>query len=315
MTTRPSRWPHPALVFVVLAWGLNFSIIKIAYLEVSPPALALVRFGAMAVLLVAWCLAGRQSLSYPKGSVGKLLLAGFVGSGVYMVFFLEGMRTAPAALGAIALATSPLFATGLSVALRQDAFTWRLVAGSLVAFGGVAVGILGGTADSDGSAMGALLVLVAAILWAVSVVIYRGLLKEMTPVRALTLSLPGALPVLAVYGTTAVVTTDWPSVTMHGWGALAYLVFVAGVGAFAAYYRGLADVGPARSSMTQYFVTPVAAIFASFVIPEPPRAAELVSLVIVICGVLLAAWKPPTVIDERTDTAPPTQETQQNSSA
>lgn len=292
MTLRPRWLPHPALVFVVLAWGLNFSVIKLIYHEVSPPAVGLLRYLLMLPLLLLWCRLAGQSLRYPKGEFLKFNLAGFVGSGAYMVLFLEGMHSSPAALGAIALATAPVMVTGLSVWAGQDKFTWRLLVGVLVAFGGVAISVFGQSElRPEGSTTGALLVLASAAFWAVSVVLYRSLLVRHQPVRVLALSFPGALVALLPYGYSAMATTEWSKVTWRGWSEMAYLVLVAGVGAFAAYYKGLADVGPARTSMTQFFVPPVAAVFSAFVIPESLDLAEIIGLVIVIAGVVLGTLR------------------------
>ncbi|MBS1724845.1 MAG: DMT family transporter [Armatimonadetes bacterium] len=302
MPTWRSWLPHPALVFVVLAWGLNFTVIKVAYSQMSPPAVGLVRYLFMFPLLLLWCAVVRQPLRYPPGRFWAWNFAGFVGSGVYMVLFLEGMRTAPAALGAIALATAPIMATVFSVFAKQERFTWRLLLGSLVAFGGVAVCILGQHRGSDGSMWGVLLVLASAVFWALSIVLYKPLLSEATPVRVLTLSFPGAMLVLIPYGWHSVAVTHWSLVSSKGWLAMVYLVLVAGVGAFAAYYKGLADCGPAKTSLTQYFVPPVAAIFATLVLAEKLVWQEVAGLVIVIAGVALAVWKRPSVTSERTST-------------
>ncbi|MBS1714357.1 MAG: DMT family transporter [Armatimonadetes bacterium] len=306
------RLPHPALIFMVLAWGLNFSVIKIAYRDVAPAAVGLTRYVLMAPLLVAWCLAAKQSLKYPPGLFWRLNIAGFVGSGAYMVLFLEGMKTAPAAIGAIALATAPIMATGLSVALKQERFTWRLVLGSLIGFFGVALCVLGGEQRPGGELTGALLVVGSAALWALSIVLYRPLLGKVEPLRTLTLSFPGALVALLPYGWAATAATDWTRVTGKGFGALAYLVVVAGVAAFAAYYRALKDVGPARTSLAQYFVPPTAAVFAVFVLHEKIDWHELVGLAVVICGVATAVWKAPAPISEGTCTDPPQPEGSQS---
>ena len=66
---------------------------------------------------------------------------------------------------------------------------------------------------------------------------------------------------------------------------------MAGVGAFAAYYKGLADVGPARASLAGYFIPPTAAIFSAIVLHEWIGVSEIVGLVIVVAGVALAVWK------------------------
>lgn len=225
------------------------------------------------------------------------------------------MRTAPAALGAVALATAPVITTILSVLFRQETFTWRLLLGSLIAFSGVAMGVLSAGERSKGTMAGVLLVLASAFVWAVSVVMYRKLVTDLTPVRVLTLSFPGAFLMMVPYGLGPLTHTDWSAVTTQGWLAVAYLVVVAGVAAFAAYYKGLADVGPSRTSMTQYFTPPMAAIFAALIIHERLRTLEIVGLLVVIVGVAVAVWRSGASTSSETYRHRPEQGTPQNSAA
>lgn len=215
-----------------------------------------------------------------------------------MVLFLEGMKTAPAALGAIALATAPVMATLLSVVVKQEVFRWRLMFGAIVAFGGVAYSVLGSGASTRGSLVGVGLVVLSAAFWAVSVVLYRKLLAQESAVRVLTLSFPGAALALVPYGFQSALTVPWHRVTSLGWGALAYLVLVAGVGAFAAYYKGLADVGPARTVLTQFFVPPCAAFFSAVILHDRLVPSEVLGLIIVVAGVALSVVNAPKPLDE-----------------
>lgn len=274
---------------MVLAWGLNFSVIKIAYREVSPPSVGLFRFLCMLPILALWCVFAKQSLRFPRGRALSLLFAGFVGSGAYMVLFLEGMRTAPAAHAAIALATAPIMTAALSVLAKQDRGSWQLAVGSVIAFTGVALSVSDVGGKGKGSLVGVLLIVGAAFLWSCSIILYRKLVTDMAPVRALTLSFPGAALALIPYGWHEMTTTNWTALSWMAWAALAYLVVFAGVGAFAAYYKGVADVGPAATSMTQYFVTPIAAISSALILKESVHWNEIVGLAIVILGVALTS--------------------------
>ncbi len=281
---------HPALVFVVVAWGLNFSVLKLLYRDLTPAATGLARYVLMVVCLVAVCLGLRRPLRYGPGEAWRFNVAGFLGSGLYMVLFLEGMKGAPAALGAIALATVPILTMLMGAAVGQERLTARLIVGSLTGFAGVAVAVLGRGTGLSGELTGTLTVLASAVVWSVSVVAMRPLVATRDPMAAFTLSLPGAALVLVPYGWGAVAETDWGAVSSVGWLSLAYLVSVAGVGAFTAYYRGLSDVGPARATMVQYFVPPTAAFFAWLLLGQPLRFTEGVGLLIAIAGVALATW-------------------------
>lgn len=286
----PRRAPiHPALAFVVLAWGANFVAIKFAYLGFSPAAAGLLRYLLMVPLMLAWAWSAGVPLRYPKGEFWRTNLAGFWGSGVYMVLFLEGMRLASPAHAATALATAPILTTVFSVLLGHDRFTWRLAAGSAVAYSGVCCMALLGGEGKQGELLGTALVALSAVFWAWSVVCYRNLVERQAPLQALVLSFPAAMLVMGAYGARPLLATDFSAVPAAAWWAMGYLVVVAGVLAFAAYYRGLADVGPATTSLTQYLIPPTAALAQWALLGVPLRWAEWAGLALVAAGVALAA--------------------------
>ena len=128
----PKAFPHPALVFVVLAWGLNFSIIKVILDEVQPSVAALTRYLAMLPLLYVMARLMKVPLKYPEGQMWRYLFAGFMANGVYMVFFLEGMRTAGAIQGAIVIATMPIWIALFAILKGQAKFSNHLAIGKSV---------------------------------------------------------------------------------------------------------------------------------------------------------------------------------------
>jgi drug/metabolite transporter (DMT)-like permease len=280
---------HPALAFVVVAWGVNFVAIKSAYTGFTPAAAGLLRYLAMVPLLLLWCWAARVPLRYPPGEFWRTNMAGFWGSGVYMVLFLEGMRLAAPAHAATALATAPILTTLMSVGLGMDRFNWQLAVGSAVAYFGVCFMALAGGSGGQGELLGTALVALSAVFWAWSVICYRRLVAHQAPLQALCLSFPAAMLVMGAYGARPLLATDWSAVPATAWWAMAYLVVVAGVLAFAAYYRGLKDVGPARTSLTQYFIPPTAALAQWLMLGSPPRLSDWVGLGLVAGGVALSA--------------------------
>ena len=136
-------------------------------------------------------------------------------------------------------------------------------------------------------------VLVSAVLWSWSVVLMRPLVIEGSPYTVFTLTFPGGLIALLPYGAWATWHTDWAAVKPATWWSLAYLVFIAGVGAFGAYYKGLADVGPTKTSMVQFYIPPTAAVFAWAVFGGEFVVWQAVGLAIVVAGVLVASGRLP----------------------
>ncbi len=211
--------------------------------------------------------------------------------GIYLVVFLEGMKYSTPAEGAIILGTGPAFTLLFAVLVKQEQFRWRALVGMLIAFCGVVVVVLSGPSVHSGSVsasdklMGNLLVLVAAVIWAISVVVTRPLVGKIEPLRMFTLSMPGAIAALLPFGLLPSLHTDYTHMSATGWWMLLYVAVIAGALGFALFYEGIKQVGASGAMTYQYFVSPLAAIFGWVVMKIPMTPLQFVGLVVVLLGV------------------------------
>lgn len=282
----PIGWP---LAVAVLAWGFNFVALKALYAEIGPPALALSRYAVMWALFVALCLATRESLRYERRGAFAVLWFGFLSMGVYMVLFMEGMRNSYPAEGAILLNTSPVLTLLLAAAIKLERFRLLSLVGGIVAFLGVALVIAPGISGGADKAAGNMLVLASAAVWAYCVVLMKPLLSEYTPLRLVTLSMPGGLVPLFVYWI-AVDRGDMPLLQLSplAWLMFAHVALASGVLAFLAFYRGVRDVGASGASLAMYFVPPLTVLFEWLVFGRTLLPVQFVGLAVVLAGVFLA---------------------------
>lgn len=285
--TWPRRWPHPGLFFVVLAWGLNFSVIRESYKSFSPEAVAVLRWAGMVPWMYFLAKLAKQDLAMDKPTKWKVWFAGFLSSGVYMAVFVAGMANTSATQGSIALATAPIWITWFAMGLRQEAFRWSAVFGPLVAFSGVVL-VISKAGPGQGTIQGTALCLLSAVIWAASVVYLRPILKEQPALKVMTVSLPAAGLAVVPYGMAGVLRVDWAHVTPLGWACMAYLVLVAGSLAFVAYYKTIEDLGPARAGIAQFLVPPTAMVIESCVHWRLPVWTQVVGVGVVLVGVWLS---------------------------
>lgn len=304
---------HPALLFVVFAWGFNFTVIKLLYeafepvLEPAraPAALTVLRYLIMWPLfaLAAWH-ESRFRISRPM--LWKSMLAQFVASGIYMVLFMEGMRMAGAGPASVIISFSPLVAILLAWGLKLERGSPRLVAGLTIASIGVALVGVNALSEGHGGLLGILLLLASALSWGVSVVMSKPVLGEVGPFTMLAVGIPAAMLLVVPYGWDDMMAIQWQRIDFTGWWTLGYLALVAGFGAFWAYYKGLADVGPTRTGLTQYLIPPVASILGWLVLGERMGAGEWIGLVCVLAGLALA--RPPRLDDPASSEGGPTKD-------
>lgn len=284
------------LAVTTAAWAFNFVAAKFALPEIPPPALMLLRMVLMMPLLVLVAKAMGAPLSVPKEDRARVFWGGFISNGVYMILFFEGLAMASSTQAATAMAMIPLFTATLAVLLHEEPFSWRLLLGSLTAFGGVAMIILAGEESGVGSATGTLIVIAGAGLWAVAVVVLRPVLGKRSPVTVLTLGMPPALLVLVPYGLFSMLTLDYSAISTGAWLGFSYTTVVAGVVAFLGFWAGVGRVGSARATFVQYFIPPLSAVFAFLVLGHPITWMKAAGLVVVIAGVYVASRRVPVVV-------------------
>ncbi|MCB0825016.1 MAG: DMT family transporter [Armatimonadetes bacterium] len=292
--------PILALTLVALIWGFNFSMIKFVYADFTIPTTGLLRYLLMVPLMFIVAKAMGQLVIPAKGERLRFFATGLMSSGVYMILFLEGMRTAAPAQGAIALATVPIWIGIFSILAKQETFRWNLVYGSILAYVGVGAVIMGKPNRGEGELMGVVLVLVAAIAWAASVIMMKPLLaKDKPALGTFAATFPGAAIVMIPYGIRDMLATDYSAITPQGWGALSYLVVMAGTVAFVFYYISLREVGPIKTSMVAYFVPIIAAFGEWLLLKQPLGMLQVAGVGVVLIGVLVA--RPPRPVSAPTE--------------
>jgi len=277
--------PNWFLLVAVASWGFNFVAIKEVYREIGPPQVALLRYLVMWIGLIIVCLWRRESLRFPREDTLRLLNLGFVSMGVYMVVFLEGMHGSGATEGAILFQLSPVFTALLAVGFGQERFNAASMAGSLIAFAGTAL-ILYNPANGGHNLPAAnFVVMLAALIWAYCVTLMRPLLERHSPLRVLTLSMGGGLPVMLAYGFLPGIHENWASISLYGWLMFLHVALISGVVAFLCFYRGVKDVGASGATLYQ-FLTPITAMaFALAIEKEVPTLGQIAGLFVVLAGV------------------------------
>lgn len=280
----------------ILTWAVNFAALKLLYREVEPASVALVRCIAMYAAIVAICLWQKESLRFPTSDAFRVNLQGFLSLGLYMVLFLEGLHRTGAAEGAILLSTSPIWTSLFAVLARQERFRPTLLAGAIVGFAGVVLIVLGRREEatkvsSQDHMFGIAMLLSSAIVWAWSTVISRPLLKSMSPLRLLAISMPSALLILIPYGASATISTPWTGISATAWLTLAHVTLLAGVAGFLGFYAGVKKIGAAGAMLYQYLVPPLAALVEWALTGHSLTWIQFLGFGVVVAGVSIASWK------------------------
>lgn len=284
-----ARQAELGLLALVLIWALNFSIIKIGLSAIRPFGFNALRFPLAALLLGAVLLAsGRLGLPERRDRT-RIVVLGIVGNFLYQLFFISGIARTRAGNASVLLTTSPIWTAAFTAWLGHERIrsaAWLGIVTTVLGIGLVVgsgdVGFRFGTATLAGD----LLMIGAAVVWAVYTVGSRDLVRKYgsVPVTAWTLWSGATLLLLAGIPDLAALDATIPPAA---WGAVVYAGFL-GLGvAYLLWYRGVRVLGNTRTSTFANLVPVFAILVAWPLLGEVPNAWQLVGAVVVIAGVTL----------------------------
>ena len=271
-------------------WGASYLLIKYALEGFSPAEIVFLRtLVATVVLLVVIGFQGGVNRSALRGTLkrpGWALLLGFTAVAAPFALITVGEKTVPSGLTAVLIAPASLFVAAFAPFIDRSEAINRRQAGGLVA-GLVGVGLLVGieTVHSLDQFLGALGILAASALYALSSFVVKG------PFGGVPAIVSSAVSV----GVGALLTLPFALLTLHhGAPGLRAVLAIVGLGAvgtalaFVIFYRLIGEIGAGRASLVSYLAPGVALFYGAVFLDEPIGWAAIVGLTLILGGVFVA---------------------------
>jgi len=245
-----------ALASVYLIWGSTYLAIDIAVDSLPPLGLGALRFLIAGVLLYA---AVRPFAARPTARqwgaatlVGGFLLAG--GNGLVCV----AEQRVPSGIAALIVATTPLWMALLTWSTGGARPGWRESLG--IVFGLIGVALLGAGEGERIGLVGVLMVLGAALSWAIGSLWSRRLKHAPSPWLATAMQMLAGGALLAALS----LALEWPRIaaiepTARSLWALAYLIAFGSIVGFGSYVYLLRCASPVVATSYAY-VNPLVAV-------------------------------------------------------
>ena len=294
MTRHPLAHAFVPIAILTLVWGCNWPVLKIGVMELAPLTFRAVTlpFAAMGMLLVAK--ASGDSITIPREWWWRIAVLAFFNIAAWNAFVLFGVQQLPAGRSAIIAYTMPIWATLIAMAVLHEPLNRRKVIGLILGMLAMVVLLGDDIRHIRSTPIGALLILCAAILWAIGTVLLR---KWKPPIAQNTLSgwlmFVGWLPLALA---APLFETHPASYLLHlraeTWFAILYNIFLAGTIAHWAWFTLARTLPVAVSSLSSLPVPVVGVISGMIVLGERPGITEFVALGLVIASLVAVLVQP-----------------------
>lgn len=277
-----------ALVFI---WAANFSVVKASLQDFHPLAFNTTRFLLASALLALIVWASGGSLRFERRDWWSLIWLGVLGNTAYQVLFIFGIDWTLAGNAALMLATVPIFATLLSVALGHERVGPGVWIGAALSFIGIALVVWGGAKTvrfGADTVRGDLTMLAAAVAWSVYTVGSSPLLRKYgtLPVTAITMWIGAAG--LAAVSVPALTNQAWADVRPWSWVGLLYSGIMAIAVAYLLWYYSVRHLGSSRTAVYSNIIPLAALVIAWLSLGETPGWLQIFGAIAILGGTFLA---------------------------
>lgn len=289
MTHRKPYIVDLLLLTVVMIWGMNLAVMKIAYRSFHPIPFNAVRFVIASAAMATLMKFRAPRVRFDREDLKGVLWMGFLLNTVYQFLFVLGLERTKAGNAGLILALVPIFAFLIGVFTKRESFSGRVVTGIFLSFIGVGaiVGFESSSLSLSGTWRGDLMMIGAALLWgwytarSLPLLMKYGwlVITGWMMIAGSLLLVPISLP--------WVLQQDWAAIEPSAWIAVLYASLLSIVYTYCVWAYALVNIGVTHTSMFAN-VTPIVALFGGWsLLGEQPSPAQLIGVALVLTGVFL----------------------------
>ncbi len=283
-----------ALLLMVLIWGSNFSVVKVAlrdFPEIPFNAMRLL-IGSAVFLGVIWWQrdSERQQAPLSRTDWLQLLFLGAVGTFLYQLCFVGGVRRTSVANGSLIVGCSPILIALLSAWAGHERIKPVRWVGVFLALGGLYLVVGRGAELSSQTLYGDALMLAGVSCWAVYSVASQPILKRHSALTVIGLTFSIGAAIYVVMMVPVLLRVDWSAISAQSWGLMVASALLALNLSYYIWYTGLKKLGGSRTSVYSYLTPVVAMVVAAAWLSEPISANQVAGAGAIFTGLLITRF-------------------------
>lgn len=284
------------LLLMILIWGSNFSIVKVALRDFPEVPFNAMRMVVATIIYMAMLRVTKDD-ERPRTEITRsdwiqLLLLGIVGTFLYQFCFVGSVRRTSVANGSLIIGTSPIVISLMSALAGHERIRPLRWVGVVIAMLGLYFVVGHGADFSADTVRGDLLMMAGVLCWATYSVASQPILRRHSPlvVIALTFSMGGTMYVL--FMTPILLQFEWSTVSAFSWLLMISSAVLALNLSYWIWYTGLKKLGGSRTSMYSYLTPVVAMMVAAIWLGEPISGNQIAGASAIFAGLLITRFTP-----------------------
>ncbi|HEX6323671.1 MAG TPA: DMT family transporter [Vicinamibacterales bacterium] len=298
-----------ALVLMVVIWGANYSVLKVAFQEIPQQpfnALRMVIASIVFALAITWIFRHAKKGATPprflftheplaRRDILALAGLGLVGHFAYQLSFVGGVARTSVANSSLIIGATPVCIAIVSAALGRERVSWMHWVGAAVSAVGIWIVVGMGAGIGGATLAGDLMILASVACWTTYTVGASSLLRRHSPLFVTGTSMAmGAIPYVLVT-IPQMAAVNWAGVSAWTWWALVFSSLFALCLAYLIWYAAVQKIGMARTSIYSNLVPISAMSVAALWLGEPLTAQKIAGAALVLGGVALTRLRLPLV--------------------
>jgi len=283
-----------ALFLMVLIWGSNFSVVKVALRDFPEIPFNTMRLlvGSVVFLAAIWWNRDRDPKRAPITRTDwlQLIFLGAVGTFLYQLCFVGAVRRTSVANGSLIVGCSPIVIALLSALAGHERIKPVRWAGVFMALVGLYLVVGHGVALTSQTLAGDALMVAGVLCWAVYSVASQPILRRHSALTVIGLTFSVGAAIYVVTMIPILVSVEWSSISGTSWALMLASALLALNLSYFIWYTGLKKLGGSRTSVYSYLTPVVAMVVAAIWLSEPISTNQIAGAGAIFSGLLITRF-------------------------
>ena len=285
-------WVYLSLITSMIFWAFSFVWVKEVYLVYGPLTTVLFRLIIASLLLLAFALLTGKLVKIARKDFVPFVLLAFFEPFLYFMGESFGLKYVSSTVGAIIVATIPLFSPLAAARFHGEKISVRTFVGILLSFLGVSIVVFDSSFKLTASPLGIALEFLAVLSAIGYIVVLKKLAVKYNPTSIITyqnlLGIIYFLPFWMIFEFRDFTAIPFNATAFAG--ILKLSVFASCI-AFIFYAHSVKRLGINSVNIFINIIPVFTAIFAWYILDEPLSLQKFAGIIVVIAGLLLAQVK------------------------